>query len=122
MLRCGKKLAPRDGRRRTPATHLRLMAESVNTPCTSVADRLFANGGEVGELARSIDWGATPLGPVEAWPQSLQTAVRILRTSRFSMWMGWGEDLVFLCTGVYRRDTLGRKHPWALGRPASQVW
>src|SRR5690606_23099971 len=88
----------------------------------SVADRLFANGGEVGELARSIDWGATPLGPVEAWPQSLQTAVRILLTSRFSMWMGWGEDLVFLYNDAYRRDTLGRKHPWALGRPASQVW
>ncbi|WP_264001803.1 PAS domain-containing protein, partial [Mycolicibacterium gadium] len=26
------------------------------------------------------------------------------------------------CNDAYRRDTLGRKYPWALGRPASEVW
>nr|WP_242514104.1 SpoIIE family protein phosphatase [Streptomyces leeuwenhoekii] len=38
------------------------------------------------------------------------------------MWMAWGPDLTFFCNAAYRRDTLGRKYPWALGRPASQVW
>src|SRR5689334_21775389 len=59
---------------------------------------------------------------MNAWPQSLQTAVRILLTSRFSMWMAWGPDLTFLCNDAYRRDTLGAKYPWALGRRADEVW
>jgi len=32
--------------------------------------------------------------------------------------MAWGPDLTFFCNAAYRRDTLGRKYPWALGRPA----
>ena len=83
---------------------------------------LFAGGGEVGSLMRQVDWSSTPLGPVETWPQSLQTVVRILLTSRFAMWMGWGPDLTFLYNDTYGRVTLGKKHPWALGKPAREVW
>ena len=46
----------------------------------------------------------------------------ILLSSRFSMWMAWGPQLTFFCNAAYRRDTLGRKYPWALGRPARDVW
>ncbi len=46
----------------------------------------------------------------------------ILLASRFSMWMAWGPELTFFCNDAYRRDTLGRKYPWALGRPCSEVW
>ncbi|UUS34673.1 SpoIIE family protein phosphatase [Streptomyces changanensis] len=38
------------------------------------------------------------------------------------MWMAWGPDLTFFCNAAYRRDTLGQKYPWALGRPADEVW
>ncbi|MET7451924.1 SpoIIE family protein phosphatase [Streptomyces sp. NPDC005574] len=38
------------------------------------------------------------------------------------MWMAWGDELTFFCNDAYRRDTLGRKYPWALGRPAGEVW
>ncbi|MFJ6728821.1 SpoIIE family protein phosphatase [Streptomyces sp. NPDC091281] len=83
---------------------------------------LLASGDEVGgDLAR-VDWRATPLGPPEEWPQSLRTAVGILLSSRFAMWMAWGPELTFFCNAAYRRDTLGRKYPWALGRPAREVW
>ncbi|MEA5363518.1 SpoIIE family protein phosphatase [Amycolatopsis sp., V23-08] len=84
-------------------------------------DAFFADG-DVGEDLAAVDWAATPLGPPSGWPQSLQTAVDILVSSRFSMWMAWGPDLTFFCNAAYRRDTLGRKYPWALGRPASEVW
>ncbi len=50
---------------------------------------LFEGGGEVGALMRDKDWSATTLGPPEAWPQSLRTAVRIVLTSRYAMWIGW---------------------------------
>jgi PAS domain S-box-containing protein len=68
------------------------------------------------------DWASTPIGGPEAWPASLRSVVRILLTSRFSMWMGWGQELTFFYNDTYQRDTLRAKHPWALGRPASEVW
>ncbi len=82
----------------------------------------FAADQEVGRDLTAVNWTATPLGPPESWPQSLQTAVDILLSSRFSMWMAWGPQLTFFCNAAYRRQTLGRKYPWALGRPASEVW
>jgi PAS domain S-box-containing protein len=83
---------------------------------------LFAADAEVGRDLAAVDWAATPLGLPRFWPQSLQTAVDILLSSRFSMWMAWGPQLTFFCNAAYRRNTLGRKYPWALGRPASEVW
>jgi PAS domain S-box-containing protein len=77
---------------------------------------------EIGRDLAAVDWARTPLGAPAAWPQSLQTAVSILLSSRFSMWMAWGPELTFFCNAAYRRDTLGRKYPWALGRPAGEVW
>ncbi|WP_249999403.1 SpoIIE family protein phosphatase [Actinoplanes sp. M2I2] len=84
--------------------------------------QVFAVGGDVGRDLMRVDWHKTPLGPPAQWPQSLQTAVSILLSSRFPMWMAWGPELTFFCNAAYRRDTLGRKYPSALGRPASEVW
>ncbi|MEU7655931.1 SpoIIE family protein phosphatase [Micromonospora taraxaci] len=83
---------------------------------------VFAGDGEVGRDLAKVDWASTPLGDPALWPQSLRTAVSILLSSRFPMWMAWGPELTFFCNAAYRRDTLGRKYPWALGRPASEVW
>jgi PAS domain S-box-containing protein len=83
---------------------------------------LFSADPAVGADLAAVDWESTPLGPPDSWPQSLRTAVSILLSSRFSMWMAWGPQLTFFCNDAYRRNTLGRKYPWALGRPASEVW
>ncbi|MET8156951.1 SpoIIE family protein phosphatase [Sphaerisporangium sp. NPDC005289] len=83
---------------------------------------IFTVDDEVGRDLARVDWRETPLGPPDQWPQSLQTAVSILLSSRFPMWMAWGPRLTFFCNAAYRRDTLGRKYPWALGRPAGEVW
>ena len=77
---------------------------------------------DMASLVSAFDWGTTPLGPASEWPESLKTVVRILLTSRFAMWMGWGPELTFIYNDAYARMTLGKKHPWALGRPASEVW
>ncbi len=82
----------------------------------------FAASGRVGRDLAQVPWGSTPLGPPDRWSPSLQAVVRLLLTSRYSMWMAWGPDLTFLCNDAYRRDTLGAKYPWALGRPAAEVW
>jgi signal transduction histidine kinase len=77
---------------------------------------------EMSQLISSHDWSRTPLGHVASWPDSLKAAVRILVTSRFPMWMAWGPELTVLYNDAYARVTLGKKHPWALGKPAPAVW
>ena len=78
-------------------------------------------GSEMGRRIQAFDWSTTPLGPISFWPQSLRTVVNILLTSRYSMWMAWGNELTMLYNDAYR-PTLGLKHPRALGSSASEVW
>ncbi len=70
---------------------------------------------------RAVDWAATPLGPVEHWPQSLRSAVSILLPSKAQIILFWGPDLVALYNDAYR-PVFGAKHPSALGQPARECW
>ena len=85
-------------------------------------NELFPGHSELAALMRAKDWSATALGAPDTWPHSLRTIVRVVLTSRFAMWMGWGPDLTFLYNDAYAAMTLGAKHPWALGRPSREVW
>ncbi|RZI87688.1 MAG: hybrid sensor histidine kinase/response regulator, partial [Variovorax sp.] len=88
------------------------------------ADRhadIFVGQSEMAQLMRRHDWAATPLGPPEHWPESLKVALRILLTSRFEMWLGWGPDIAFFYNDAYR-PTLGIKHPAALAQPTQTLW
>ena len=75
----------------------------------------------MGERIREFDWSATPLGPVDDWPQSLRTCIRIMLVSRQPIWIGWGKQLIKFYNDPYKA-IVGGKHPWALGRPARVVW
>lgn len=70
---------------------------------------------------RAHDWAATALGDPRHWPDGLKIPLRMLLTSRFEMWLGWGEDLTFFYNDSYI-PTLGLKHPVMLGRPFREVW
>ncbi|WP_448623432.1 SpoIIE family protein phosphatase [Geodermatophilus sp. URMC 64] len=85
-------------------------------------DQLFRNGGELGRAMAERDWSQTAVGAPETWPTALRNLVRIVLTSRFSMWAAWGPELTAFYNDAYWRDTLQAKHPWALGRPASEMW
>ncbi len=76
----------------------------------------------MGALMRRADWSATPLGPVEGWPQSLRTAVSILLDSRFGMYIAWGPAYAQLYNDAYRPILGSTKHPQALGNVASQTF
>jgi len=84
-------------------------------------DQLFLGNSELADLMRGFDWAATPLGPPASWPEALKTAVRIMLTSRQPIWIGWGRELTYLYNDPYK-SIIGGKHPWALGRPTSDVW
>ncbi|MBP0623629.1 response regulator [Cupriavidus sp. LEh25] len=75
----------------------------------------------MGALIRAHDWAATPLGPPQAWPHSLKTAIRIMLTSRQPIWIGWGEGLHYFYNDAYK-SIIGGKHPDALGQPTAVVW
>ncbi|RIK37933.1 MAG: hypothetical protein DCC55_22700 [Chloroflexi bacterium] len=87
----------------------------------SAADCL-AGGGEMGALMRTMDWAATPLGPVEQWPQSLRSAVSICLGSRFPILIWWGPQLVMLYNDAYRPMLGATKHPQAMGQPGRACW
>ena len=38
------------------------------------------------------------------------------------MWIGWGPEITFLYNDAYIHVLSLAKHPWALGRPATEVW
>ena len=75
----------------------------------------------MGARMRAFDWSETPLGAPETWPQSLKTAVHIMLTSRFAMWMAWGPELTFLCNDAYL-PTTGLKRDWVLGARSDHIW
>src|ERR1700755_1467778 len=72
-------------------------------------------------LMAAHDWASTPMGPPETWPDELKTPLRMLLTSRFEMWLGWGPDLLVFYNDAYI-PTLGLKHPSMLGKPFREVW
>jgi len=44
-------------------------------------ESVFAGDSEMATRMRALDWSATPLGPVEQWPQALRTSVRMVLDS-----------------------------------------
>ncbi|WP_242059472.1 MULTISPECIES: ATP-binding protein [Nostoc] len=82
---------------------------------------IFIEGGEVGNLMRSLDWSQTPLGDVANWPQSLRSAISILLPSKAQICLFWGTELITIYNDAYS-PAIASKHPWALGRPAKEVW
>lgn len=73
------------------------------------------------DVFNSVDWGVTPLGPMDKWkPRLEQTVNQILADSR-PMALYWGEE----CTAVYNEafsKLCGSRHPFLLGRPVDETW
>jgi PAS domain S-box-containing protein len=81
----------------------------------------LANGGEMGERMRAFDWSCSPLGPPQEWPLALKTATSLLLSSKFPMFLAWGQELRFLYNDAYS-EVLGGKHPVALGHAFEDIW
>jgi PAS domain S-box-containing protein len=84
-------------------------------------DTFLAGAGELGELVRSIDWGKTLLGPLAQWPQSLRTTMSICLNSKFPIAVYWGPEYLMLYNQSLVPMVGPKKHPRALGQPASIV-
>ena len=84
-------------------------------------DELFAGPGEMRARCRALDWQATPLGRVEAWPASLRTVAGLVLAAPTAMIVLWGPELVQLYNDGYRA-VMGAKHPAGLGQPTRDCW
>jgi PAS domain S-box-containing protein len=92
----------------------------MQTELDGLAD-IFPGSSEMARTMRQHDWSSTPLGDPATWPEALKTPLRMLLTSKFEMWLGWGPDLHFFYNDAYI-PTIGIKHPVMLGRPFREVW
>ena len=87
---------------------------------------VLRGGGAMGALMRAIDWSQTQVGPVDAWPQSLRTALSILLETGFPMYIAWGPDFTQFYNDGYRPILGSTKHPSAMGRSTratfAEIW
>lgn len=81
----------------------------------------LAGGGEMGALMRAHEWAATPMGPPDTWPQSLRSSLSVMLNSTLLGAVLWGPELRLFYNDVYLQS-LGDRHPHALGQPVAQVW
>ena len=103
-------------------TALQSLLRQADRPLLRPRPQPFLVGGdEMGSLIRSFDWSKTPIGPVEQWSPSLRMMVSFLLANRFPLLLWWGPRYISIYNDAYR-PVLGTKHPWALGRPVSEVW
>ena len=76
---------------------------------------------EIVELIRAKDWSATPLGPLDGWPESLRTTVSLCLASSFPINLAWGPGYVQIWNQGYAR-VCGEKHPGQLGSDFRECW
>jgi PAS domain S-box-containing protein len=85
-------------------------------------DHVSNAAGDMAALIRAHDWADTALGPMDAWPQSLKTAVGMVLALDQPALISWGPTLVMLHNDAYLR-LFGpdRKKPLT-GRTVAEAW
>ncbi|MGZ4609939.1 MAG: SpoIIE family protein phosphatase [Actinomycetes bacterium] len=73
------------------------------------------------DLAGSLDWAATALGPRESWPAGMAGVMHTVLTAALPMALALGPDKVLVYNDAYAA-MIGGKHPDAFGRPAPEVF
>ena len=83
----------------------------------------FLNGGgDMGDLIRSYDWAATPLGPPGDWPAALKQTVSMMLSTRLPVLICWGNNYTQLYNDAFRPINGNNKHPQALGGSAQNTY
>ena len=72
-------------------------------------------------FARSVDWAATKLGPIETWTSDLRSMCNLIMASPHPAAMYWGEDLVAIYNEAYIL-LAGQKHPTLMGQSYRDAW
>lgn len=83
---------------------------------------LLHGTGELADLTRSYDWGSSPAGPVDYWPELLLNIVNMILAAPHPMFLWWGPELTQFYNDAYRPSLGVGKHPSALGQAGRECW
>jgi PAS domain S-box-containing protein len=106
----------------SPPLHKTRSKTKSKTVKKKVSTSRIVGEGELADLIRQFDWRKTPLGPVEAWSDTLVTTVNLLLASRHPMFLWWGPDLIQFYNDGYRPSIRADKHPAAVGQRGIECW
>ncbi|KAH7411103.1 aerobic respiration control sensor protein arcB [Cadophora sp. MPI-SDFR-AT-0126] len=77
-------------------------------------------------FARSIDWGATPLGDMKSWSREFRQIACLLMAHPFPLALFWGAELTVIYNQAYAQTVAGMKHPQLMGTgfrgPFKELW
>ncbi|KAI9719409.1 MAG: hypothetical protein M1812_003480 [Candelaria pacifica] len=73
------------------------------------------------QFARSIDWAATSLGPIDQWPAALRSMCNLIMASPYPAAMYWGDDYIAIYNEAYI-PLAGQKHPMLMGQSYKEAW
>lgn len=95
----------------------------MNQDFTNSEYYFLQNGGESAELIANIDWENHTLGSPINWPESLKNTIATIVSSKFPMFLWWGDDLIQFYNDSYSPifGTHGR-HPKAMGQKGIDCW
>jgi PAS domain S-box-containing protein len=88
---------------------------------TSPADLTVSPEGEMEGRIQAYDWTRSPLGARSGWPACLRAAVDLILPADAQIVIFAGPEFVAIYNDAYAQ-TIGDKHPHALGRPAREHW
>ena len=72
-------------------------------------------------FARSIDWAATSVGPMETWPPELRGMCNLIMASPYPAIGLWGDEYI----SIYNEGYIllaGQKHPSLMGMSFKEAW
>ena len=81
----------------------------------------LTGGGEAAAIIAAFDWATTPLGPIEAWPMSLKSAIALILRSPVPIVTLWGEHGIMIYNDAYSAFAGGR-HPELFGSRVREGW
>ncbi|KAJ9144314.1 Hybrid signal transduction histidine kinase K [Coniochaeta hoffmannii] len=78
------------------------------------------------KYAREVDWGSTPLGPMEEWSPEFRQLVNLCMSNPHPAALFWGSELTMLYNEAYANEVAGNKHPSLMGTgfsgPFAELW
>ncbi|KAL1613547.1 hypothetical protein SLS54_010518 [Diplodia seriata] len=72
------------------------------------------------KFARSVDWGQTPIGPMDSWSTPLRTMTNLVMRDPNPSVLFWGEEVTMIYNEAYI-ELIGQLHPIAMGKSAKVV-
>ncbi len=69
----------------------------------------------------TLDWSRTPLGPIERWPLSLRSYVKMILELPTPAVVFWGPELTQIYNDGYAM-ILGPRHPRGMGQTFAECW